>query len=301
MNTQFDIESLNYAYTHLQNYKIIDNQTIKYKKNRVIVCFSGNGLYYPNNDDVFKKAILENDYYEWENIMKNNHLQYTKIVFIRDLRKTWYIDGINITFDSIENVLSFLKQTLGKFDELICVGNSAGGYAALVFGILLGAQKIFCISGYAILDKEICYDPLNPSLKLAYNNPEKSKWLDLTQIISNSTSDIFYFYPAYSSEDQKQYNLLKDYSRVYCFAIDSDQHGAGAPGFLYPYLFNMRAKRLRKISRKGNQRVWSRDLLSQKTLGYLNWRINKSGSNIIKYLYHFPRKIYKKLKSLLKI
>lgn len=266
METQFDIKLLEKIYSDLDNYKIIENQ--KSKSKQVIIAFSGNGLYFPNEENILHKKIVEEDYYEWQNILKDEISKYKKIIFIRDVRKTWYVDGINTTYNSIEKVIELLKQLTNKKDEIITIGNSAGGYAALLFGCLLNAKKIFTISGYIHLNKKIYEDPLNPHLLIASKNPEIYKWFDITNIISKYKGSIIYFYPAYSKEDEYQASKHSIHSQIICFPLHSSEHGAGAPGHLYSFYFRCSTKILNKISQEKKDAFWTRDNLIAVTQQY---------------------------------
>jgi len=191
MKTQFDLPLLETAYSELDNYKIIENS--KSTSKHVIIAFSGNGLYYPNEEHILQKKILEEDYYEWYNILKDEISKYKKIIFVRDVRKTWYVDGINKKYNTIEKVFDLLKQVTSEYDEITCVGNSAGGYAAVLFGCLLNAKKIFTISGYIHVNNTIYEDLLNPKLLQASKNPEKYKWFDISPLVAEYKGTIFIF------------------------------------------------------------------------------------------------------------
>ncbi len=175
METQFTIPALNKVYASHSNYKVVTGNAIS-RKNKVILFFSGNGLYYPNTSEVFEEIILQKDRYEWENIARSLASDYHELIFIRDVYKTWYSEGISAESPSIEATLSRLKKLTEKADYLVCVGNSAGGYAALLFGCLLKANAIFSFSGFVNLDDEICNDPLNPKLKEATVHVQKKQW-----------------------------------------------------------------------------------------------------------------------------
>ncbi len=263
MKTQFDIPLLESVYSQLDNYKIIENP--KSNSNHVIIAFSGNGLYYPNEEHILQKKIIEEDYYEWFNILKNESSQYKKIIFVRDVRKTWYIDGINKTYNTIEKVFELLQQLTSDNDEIICVGNSAGGYAAVLFGCLLNAQKIFTISGYALLDEDIWNNPENPALKKAYHNFHN--WYDLSNLIHSHSNNIFYFYPKYSTIDTVQSAFFSKFP-IHIFPIDSQNHGEGPPGFLYNFFFKEKNDSLIKLSKKLEADAWTRQKLFKKYFGF---------------------------------
>jgi len=65
-------------------------------------------------------------------------------ILLRDPRNLWYLRGIPELGGSVAETVAALRrliQTIGP-SEVWCVGESMGGYAALLYGILLGASRI---------------------------------------------------------------------------------------------------------------------------------------------------------------
>jgi pimeloyl-ACP methyl ester carboxylesterase len=80
-----------------------------------------------------------------------------KRVFVRDLHQAWYHRGIPGSGDSISEVADSLERLIAphEIDRLVAVGTSAGGYAALLFGTLLGAHTAIAFGPQTVLDLEI--------------------------------------------------------------------------------------------------------------------------------------------------
>jgi pimeloyl-ACP methyl ester carboxylesterase len=70
------------------------------------------------------------------------------LVFVRDLEQSWYQFGIRGAADDIRASAKWLSDLLETHGirRIVCVGCSAGGFAAIVFGSLIGATEIhaFC-------------------------------------------------------------------------------------------------------------------------------------------------------------
>jgi pimeloyl-ACP methyl ester carboxylesterase len=83
-----------------------------------------------------------------------------KRLFIRDLRQAWYHRGIPGHGSNIPELAESLGRILAReqVDRLVVAGTSAGGYAALVFGTLLGADEVLCFAPQTILDLDILAD-----------------------------------------------------------------------------------------------------------------------------------------------
>lgn len=219
--TQFDIPDMMDVYTHQQNYEIIGSNK---NDDRCIIYFSGNGLYYPNNPETFHREIIEKNRFEW----KRNILPYVnKVIFLRDVTKQWYLEGINKNINTIEKLALFLKkQTDGL--RIICVGNSAGGYAASLFGCLLNASHVFNFSGqfslFHILETDVGR-ALNPTLVKYENIPEYRKFYSIVNYIKKSQTPIFYFFPALCGNDIAQSKLVENIHSVYEFRYNVKDHG----------------------------------------------------------------------------
>ncbi len=80
-----------------------------------------------------------------------------KRLFVRDLRQAWYHRGIPGAGSTIAEVANSLRALLGRceIDRLVLAGTSAGGYAALVFGSLLGADMVLCFAPQTVLDLDV--------------------------------------------------------------------------------------------------------------------------------------------------
>lgn len=136
-----DIPELSEVWSSHSNYEIILNHQAD--SNKAIVYFSSHGLYYPNESSAFKENIIVNNRFEWR---KNIWPSARKIILIRDIKKQWYFDGISSKVSNIEEVLQLLKQETSGL-QITCVGSSAGGFAATLFGCLLEAERVFNLSG----------------------------------------------------------------------------------------------------------------------------------------------------------
>jgi len=79
-----------------------------------------------------------------------------KRMFVRDLRQAWYHHGIPDGGDDIEELAGHLERTIAphQVDRLVVTGTSAGGYAALVFGALLGAETAISFAPQTVLELE---------------------------------------------------------------------------------------------------------------------------------------------------
>lgn len=203
----------------LDNYIIKERKQNQYKS-CVIYC-SSSGLYYPNTEEEFVKAFIEqNDKYEW----KTNRISYSdKSIWIRDITKEFYIKGINNEICTIDKLVDFLRKETSEYDAIITVGSSGGGYIATLIGCLLNAKRVFAFSAFfdlTIIDKAVW-----PLVAEYAQLQEYKKWYQIYDTIRNSKTLVFYFYPGHLSEDCIQAKVVKDLPNVKEFCFNSYIHG----------------------------------------------------------------------------
>ncbi|ULY68466.1 hypothetical protein [Chlorella virus XW01] len=123
---------------------------IKNNNNKLILSFGG---------------FENNKFYEYDYLTNNNY----NVIFFRDVYKNWYINGIaNITYD-IEDTCNYIKNIINNYIEkqslekqglekqgleLIVIGEYSGSFGALLFGLLLNANKIIVNKAYTFIDKK---------------------------------------------------------------------------------------------------------------------------------------------------
>lgn len=228
------------------NYKVID---LNREFGDAIIFFSGNGLYYPNSEEVFRDTICSKDRYEWEHISKMYLIQkkYSRIIFIRDVYKQWYVRGISSKINSIDKVIELVCKLTAGFDVVTC-GNSAGGYMAMLVGKAIGAKRIFSFSGQFSLKNQVHQAPL---LRYYEKNSYYNKYYDLGFLL-RQRGQVFHFYPAHAMQDIEQIEISEGMDKVefYPFAFEGNRHGATVAADCYEYLLTMDSDRLIGLSKK---------------------------------------------------
>lgn len=76
-------------------------------------------------------------------------------IYVRDLAQAWYHQGLPGVADDIDGVVGFLREKISQShaSKVILVGNSMGGYAAILFGILLDADIVHAFSPQTFIDR----------------------------------------------------------------------------------------------------------------------------------------------------
>jgi dienelactone hydrolase len=113
-----------------------------------------------------------------------------KRLFVRDLEQAWYHLGIPGYGETIAEVGESLKELVAQHEveRLVVAGTSAGGYAAMLFGTLLGADTALCFAPQTVLDLDLLasigdhrWD--RPLRKIADMGRLDPRWTDLREAL----------------------------------------------------------------------------------------------------------------------
>jgi hypothetical protein len=77
-----------------------------------------------------------------------------KAAFVRDPHRSWYHRGIESTPTGVDSACARLAQVIADagVERTVTAGSSAGGYAALLFGHLLGVDEVLAFAPQTFLD-----------------------------------------------------------------------------------------------------------------------------------------------------
>ena len=120
-------------------------------------------------------------------------------VFIRDFSQSWYTHGIKGISENTTETIAYLQSLINLYgkQKTIFIGNSAGAFAALLFGRLLNVSEIHAFSPQTFI---------TPSSRLRYldfrwrkemkNLHTHTNYLDLKKVYleHNNTNTIAYLY-----------------------------------------------------------------------------------------------------------
>lgn len=220
---------------------------------------SSNGLYFPNNKETFVRRIYEQNKYDW----KRNRLKgVRKHIYIRDVYKQWYTEGISEEIASVEEIATFLKKVGGNGAEFVFLGSSAGGYMALVLGSLLGGI-VFASSPQTKLD----ISPKNWLLEKHCREKKYARWYDITETLRHSQAEQYIFYAAENKQDIDQLKDVRRAENLWVLPVRTDKHGV----VFFPFNASAllaRRQTLRKIS--DSHRIVTAMQLSVRLCGYGN-------------------------------
>ncbi|WP_289036993.1 hypothetical protein [uncultured Zobellia sp.] len=217
---QVDSAIVGEVYRKRANYKIVIDDSVR-DKSTCAIYFSSNDIYFPNKEEVFQKRIVEKDAFEWYGTRINGAYKH---IFVRDVFKQWYLKGINQELNSIEKVAAFLKNETKECD-VVTLGSSSGGFAAVLFGSLLGAKKVLSFNGqYEV--KSLLKTSKETTDPILFRNKETVlvSYYDIKSFI-NSEVDIFYFYSNASNWDVTQWEHIKEVPNIHTIEFKTNHHG----------------------------------------------------------------------------
>lgn len=217
------------------NYSIEYSTEKNCDSNLCIIYFSSNDIYYPNTLKSFDYSIVERDKYEWK---RNKFPNASKHIFIRDIRKQWYIGGINSELTSPLKLVNFLKKETVGF-KVYTIGSSAGGYAAILFGSLLNVNRVYAFNGQLNLhvtmkNSDSLEDPI---LFDKVNDTRLKTFFDLSNVITEGI-DYYYFQSCHSKNDAKQYEAISPLakSQIKIIRFKTSNHGFPFLRINLPYI-----------------------------------------------------------------
>lgn len=226
---------------HSDNFLIQYNNAVN--NNECVVYFSSNNIWFPNTEEAFRKSIVENNRFEWN---KNSYRIGKKNIFLRDIYKSWYVQGINDKISSVDAIIDWLRKETAGY-EVVCIGSSAGGYMAALVGIMLKAKLVFAFSAqFCLYDKG--YFDVNPLLQKYQNDADKKRYYDITALVNGSDVPIFYIYPSRFGQDQVQAQKIQESENVMKFGMNSSHHGIVVCKCNLPVLLNMGVDQLKSLT-----------------------------------------------------
>lgn len=253
--SEFDLYDLNNELIiSVLKTKNIEVYNIDNGQNRTLICFSGNGLFVKNDEVTFKKTIIDDNRYEWKNLCKHPKFEtyYGQIIFVRDVFKQWYVNGINSECTSVDDLISLLKSIIPEKNIIVTVGNSAGGYMAMLVGIKLKAKSIFSFSGQFSIWDQVDKAPLLQKYK---NDVTRNKYYDISQLLDEydfykENTKLYHFYPAKCDWDVFQVNHCPEKKNIHFFAFNRDTHGVTVSPHSFPYILTLSNKKMEKLCYK---------------------------------------------------
>jgi hypothetical protein len=150
-----------------------------------------------------------------------------KTVFVRDHASAWYHRGVVGVGADVDAVAEHLREITADADEVVMIGNSAGGYAALLFGALTGAE-VHAFSPQTFIDPTLrqLHGDTHWSLFLdALGDDLDSRYADLLPLLGEGDGPFHVYYPAAERIDALHAERLRELPQVRLHAFQYGGHG----------------------------------------------------------------------------
>lgn len=155
-------------------------------------------------------------------------------IFIRDFNQMWYQNGADKNIDSILELRNFLEEKMveGKYEKVCFMGNSMGGYGAILFGTMLNVHNIISFAPQTFIDtfnRLISFDyRWKKQMNSIHKNPRKVKsFFDLKVYLNkndNYNSIISIYYSSKHRLDKIHAERLKNIKGVQLFSFKEGGH-----------------------------------------------------------------------------
>lgn len=263
------------------NFEVVD---FKHKKdpNTCYVFFSSNGLYKDRNDIDIIKRMHEVCRYEWKFIAENKRIRKkaSRIIFLRDIYKIFYIRGISKQNNSIDKIVKLLKN-LTKGMDVILAGSSAGAYMALLVGNMLSnTKKILTLGGVVDLESFRSFSGyLDCNLKYC-------DYIDIRNYIFGDYWIVnFYGKPNnYDSHNGKLIDAYANHEKLINVGFDIDIHAPRPSGEDLIKLLVCNNKHLYRLKKYFTDKENIKQIsFSSHNIGFLNTYFNVFRSFLVKF------------------
>lgn len=156
-------------------------------KDVLIIVFSGR-----------QQGLANLNIFEFRNFLESNFPNIDKC-YLKDEKLSWYTKGITGISTDISSTLDFFKSL--HYKSIVMIGASMGGYGALLYGSILGVDKIIAFRPQTHLDI------INKEYSTSSDN------IDINNVLNNKTK--YYIYGDSSITDNNDIHSIEYCNRIH--------------------------------------------------------------------------------------
>ncbi len=182
----------------------------------------------------------------------------------------------------------FLKEKTKNF-EVIIVGNSGGGYLAILLGSQLdNVKRVYSFGGLLSL---YTWTGSNNNVVFAntykdqIGDKKKERWFSLYHLLYDYPKPLLHFYGMKHAGDVEQVRpILEDnLQNVFLIKMNSQVHSGHIPGYNYPKLLSASEKHIKKIQLLSQKKNVSQNYFSIVNIGLIKLAFYKCKSIIKRF------------------
>lgn len=251
------------------------------KSRYCLVAFSSNG------------EGIENKF-EFENICESKRIIkfFNKIIFVRDPKREFYINGIDDEISDVSKLIE-LVHNLTKGLTIRTIGYSSGGYMSILLSLFLSnIDRVIAPGGVInLLDWHGSYCNYNFSDEKVVKDSLATQryYFNLTPMLANTNADVFMFYAGKAKSDKLIIEGITNFinCRYYITIFNTNKHGYYCKPSDYKYLLTVTSKKIKKVSIKNDNKIISTLRYSVEIQGIFRFCLN----NVIRICRRIKRKI----------
>lgn len=152
-----------------------------------------------------------------------------KKLFLRDPNMMWFQKGSPGIGDDVPGVLAFIQNVIAqeRIRRVVTIGNSGGGFSALLFGVMLGADEIHAFNPPTRLRGPEDTSAPDQLEALTKEKGNAIPYLDLREIMRKHLqprTKIYIHYSRGERRDKRHAKYLGEFSNVRLFEFPSVTH-----------------------------------------------------------------------------
>jgi len=174
-----------------------------------------------------------------------------KSAFLRDHYSAWYHRGVVDVGPDIDAVAERLRALGREADRMVMIGNSAGGYAALLFGALFGCEA-HVFSPQTFIDPDMLHAAgdhrWDPELEVLLESGRfDRRYGDLAPLIASSSGSFHVYHGVEHPHDVAHAEHIRELPNVTVHPLEGTGHrvvlALRNSGWLHEFLVGMADRR----------------------------------------------------------
>jgi hypothetical protein len=152
----------------------------------------------------------------------------SKCAYLRDHYRAWYHRGVVGIGPDVDTVAAWLQRLSSGHRPVVTIGNSAGGYAALLFAALIGCEA-HAFSPQTFIDPQLRHRDGDTRWEEQLHALERSgrldlRYADLAPVLSKSDGVFHTYYGALDELDAHHAERLRGLDQVTVHRYDGSGH-----------------------------------------------------------------------------